>query len=132
MEPDFWSLECVVKGPKKTLSKDSSQITDALLVKQYVSTMREINVTVTYQRKGSLYRGFNRCCGVRPEFFSYKGSCDPNGVPDGHGEWKDSDSAGEFLTGSWREGLPEATFDSQEYLVSLLAQVLRYYVFVPP
>jgi len=124
MEPDFWSLECVSKGPKKAHSTEPSQITDALLVEQDVSTMREINVTVTYQRKGSLYRGFNRCCGVRPEFFSYKGSCDPNGVPDGHGEWKDSDSAGEFLTGSWREGLPEAPFDSREYLAGGMFQAV--------
>jgi len=124
MEPDFWSLECVSKGPKKAHSTEPSQITDALLVEQDVSTMREINVTVTYQRKGSLYRGFNRCCGVRPEFFSYKGSCDPNGVPDGYGEWKDSDSAGEFLTGSWREGLPEAPFDSREYLAGGMFQAV--------
>ena len=112
MEPSYWSLECVKESDTALLSAN------ALLEQSSSPGPTHLNVSVTYQRKGSAYNGFNRCFGVKPEFFSFNGSCDPNGVPNGSGEWKDSDRNGEYLIGTWKEGLPEAPFQSREYLVS--------------
>jgi hypothetical protein len=119
MEPSFWHLEYTSHNIFPSENEQSRGITssESSLVEGPAPTTFRHDITVTYQRKRKWYFGFDRFFSSKHKFFTFKGGCNMNGVPNGYGEWRDSDHAGEYLIGNWKDGFPEAPFQSREFIV---------------
>ena len=96
MEPAFWVLKV-----------------EEFRVRDIPNERIELRVKITYAQRQSL-----NLVRSRPLFFIFNGEVDHNFLPNGIGQWRDSDKNGEFLNGHWKHGLPEAPFQSREYRVS--------------